>query len=192
MTSQSFIYFIQPIIANKITLTITNPISTTIIGSSTNYKSITITEINANGKIPITDDITNYKQIVNTLKQTSGSDNTLNICPNINVIADTQSKTQLICDNLEYQDKVKTEKLRLERNKQYLLKLQEQQSQVDQLNLVIQDLENKRQLRDTSGDQVRVLQYQKQKSDASTIRDLANQRIDSQANNQLYMDVSLN
>ena len=113
-----------------------------------------------------------------------------NICPAINVIVDTQIKAQEICDNLEYQDKVKTEKLRLERNKQYLLKLNDQQKQIDQLNTVIQSLEDKRQARANISDQVRVLQYQKQKGDASTIRDLANQRLESQANNQLYMDLN--
>jgi len=119
-----------------------------------------------------------------TLTTTTG-----NICPAINEIVDTQTKAQEICDNLEYQDKVKTEKLRLERNKQYLLKLNDQQKQIDQLNTVIQSLEDKRQARANISDQVRVLQYQKQKGDSSTIKDLANQRLESQANNQLYMDV---
>ena len=54
----------------------------------------------------------------------------------------------------------------------------------------IQSLEDKRQARAKTSDQVRVLQYQKQKADASTIRDLANQRLESQANNQLYMDLT--
>jgi hypothetical protein len=97
-----------------------------------------------------------------------------------------------MCDALEYQDKIKSEKLRLERNKQYLLKLKNQQEQIDQLNSVIQDLDSKRQARAVVSDQARVFQYQKQKTDASTIRDLANQRLESQANNQLYMDVKIN
>ena len=70
--------------------------------------------------------------------------------------------------------------------------MKDQQDQVDQLNTVIQDLESKRQARAQSADQLRVLQYQKQKSDASTIRDLANQRLESQDNNQLYLDVNVN
>ena len=107
-------------------------------------------------------------------------------------MVNTQTQTQQICDNLEYQDKVKSEKIRLERNKQYLLKLQNQQEQIDQLNSVIQELDSKRQARAQISDQARVLQYQKQKEDASTIRDLANQRLESQANNQLFMDFKIN
>ena len=100
--------------------------------------------------------------------------------------------TLQICDTLEYQDKVKSEKIRLERNKQYLLKLKNQQQQIDQLNSVIEELDSKRQARAEIADQARVLQYQNQKASASTIRDLANQRLESQANNQLYMDFKIN
>ena len=38
----------------------------------------------------------------------------------------------------------------------------------------------------------RVLQYQNQKGIASSVRDLANQRLESQSNNQLYLDVNIN
>ena len=105
---------------------------------------------------------------------------------------ETQTKTQQICDNIEFQDKVKAEKIRLERNKQYLLKLKNQQEQIDELNNIIQDLENKRQSRATTADQSRVLQYQQQKSDASQIRDLANQRLESQDAHKLFMNLNLN
>ena len=132
------------------------------------------------------------KKNVNLIQSEQADDSGSNICPSINELVDTQTKTQQICDNLEYQDKIKSEKLRLERNKQYLLKLKKQQEQVDELNSIIQDLENKRANRDTISDQVRVLQYQKQKGDAASIRDLANQRLESQDNNKLYMDVKLN
>ena len=65
----------------------------------------------------------------------------LDVCPSVDTLVTKQNQAQQICDNLEYQDKVKSEKLRLERNKQYLLKLQQQQQQIDQLNQVIQTLD---------------------------------------------------
>jgi hypothetical protein len=113
-------------------------------------------------------------------------------CPAIADLITKQDTTQKLCDNLEYQDKLNSEKIRLERNKQYLLKLKDQQDQIDQLNMAIQDLENKRQARSQTADQVRVLQYQKQKADVSSVIDLANQRLTSQDKNNLYMDVNLN
>ena len=112
-------------------------------------------------------------------------------CADIDKIVEQQNTTQQICDSLEFQDKTKLEKLRIERNKQYLIKLQNQQQQIDQLNTVIQTLDTQRQSRAQVSDQVRALQYKKQQNDAGTIRDLSNQRLDSQANNQLYFDVNV-
>jgi hypothetical protein len=89
-------------------------------------------------------------------------------------------------------NKVKSEKLRLERNKQYLLKLKDQQEKIDQLNDVIQELENKRSARAITTDKAKLLQYQNQKGSVSTIRDLANQRLESQDKNKLYMNMNLN
>jgi hypothetical protein len=188
-SSYTYIFLTEPIIANKIIFS-SNKLA--ISGNSNSFVNLKITGAKILDKSPTATDISDYKRTVNLLttsESISGSDT--GICPSINDLVDTQTKTQQICDNLEFQDKAKSEKLRLERNKQYLLKLKDQQEQVDQLNMVIQDLETKRQARATISDQARLLQYQKQKGDASTVRDLANQRLESQANNQLYMDVNI-
>ena len=175
----------EAIIANNISFTVQS-----VLDNNNNINIITCTNLKALCTIPQTADISTFQQTVNTINGVN--DKSTNICPSINELVDTQTKTQQICDSLEYQDKIKSEKIRLQRNQQYLLKLKDQQDQVDQLNTVIQDLESKRQARAQSADQLRVLQYQKQKSDASTIRDLANQRLESQDNNQLYLDVNVN
>jgi hypothetical protein len=182
-----FIFLTEPIIANKIVFTISR-ISTTTSPKQT--ISLNITTLKVLDKIPDPNEISDFQKNINLLKSTDTEDNST--CPSINDLVNTQTQTQKMCDALEYQDKIKSEKLRLERNKQYLLKLKNQQEQIDQLNSVIQDLDSKRQARAVASDQARVLQYQKQKTDASTIRDLANQRLESQANNQLYMDVKIN
>ena len=141
--------------------------------------------------MPTQDNVSDYKRIVNTLLSSSQSQS-VDICPSVDELVSKQDQVQKICDNLEYQDKVKSEKIRLEKNKQYLLKLKEQQQQVDQLNQVIQTLETNRLQRDKTADMSRVLQYQNQKGIASSVRDLANQRLESQSNNQLYLDVNIN
>jgi len=176
-----FIFLDEPIIANKI-----------IFERQTNSThDINITSLDLNGMNPIDKDIKDFKRYVNVLLNKNNLDD-INVCPNIDNLIEKQTKTQQICDTLEYQDKVKSEKIRLERNKQYLLKLKNQQEQIDELNKVIQDIENKRETRDTTADKIRILQYQKQKGDASTIRDLANQRLESQDNNKLFLDLNLN
>ena len=180
--SNKYTYIIldEPIIASKL-----------IISTNIDKNALKLNAITINSSKPNSDDITEFKATVNLVINKNNSLET-NICPSINELVDKQNKTQEICDNLEYQDKIKSEKIRLERNKQYLLKLKNQQEQISDLNKVIHELEDKREARATTADQIRVLQYQKQKGDASTIRDLANQRIESQDNNKLFMDLNLN
>ena len=214
-TTKTYIFLTEPIIANKVIFTVSK-VNTSINPSA--LVKLNIKKLNVLDKTPNDSELSNYKESINTIisnKYSKNNTNTTkevqdnvgekfgntnfedletrfssNLCPSIDDLKTTQEKSQKICDNLEYQDKIKSEKLRLERNKQYLLKLKDQQDQIEQLNSAIQDLEDKRASRALSADQVRVLQYQKQKADSSTIRDLANQRLDSQANNQLYMDVN--
>lgn len=175
------------IIANQLMLSLQG-----VKDSNGNEYNISTQKITCLYSSPTASEITAYKQNVNFLmNSSSGKDNT-GVCPSINELINKQTMTQQVCDNLEYQDKVKSEKIRLERNKQYLLKLKDQQDQIDQLNMAIQDLENKRQERSQNADQIRVLQYQKQKADVSSVIDLANQRLTSQDKNKLYMDVNLN
>ena len=188
-TNFSYIFLIDPIIANSITFSVANVNDNNINPSPITLK---ITGLTVLGKAPTSVDISDYKKNVNSALNSIESEQSGNICPNINELVDKQTKTQQICDNLEFQDKTKTEKLRLERNKQYLLKLQNQQEQIDQLNNVINTLETQRENRAITSDKVRVLQYQKQAEDVSTVRDLANQRLNSQDNNQLYLDVKVN
>ena len=185
---KSFIFLTEPIIANTIIFTVSS-VSTT--ETPPIIINLNFASLNCLYKYPSATDKSDYQKTVNLLKS-SENDTSNDKCPSINDLVVTQKKTQQLCDNMEFQDKVKSEKIRLERNKQYLLKLKDQQTQIDTLNTVIQDLEDKREARSQTSDQVRVLQYQKQKADSSTIRDLANQRLESQAHNQLYMDININ
>ena len=185
-----------PVFTSKLILTIgdsSNNISSFKDSNGNGY----IKEFNVSGRKRKTSKSTTYNVLAKKLSKlnfgdTSSSSMSANLCPNINVLANSQNTTQKICDNLEFQDKTKSEKLRLERNKQYLLKLKNQQEQIDQLNNVIQTLETQRENRALTSDKARVLQYQKQAEDASVVRDLANQRLMSQENNQLYLDVKIN
>jgi len=189
-TSKTYIQFPQPLIAKAIT--ITAPRVNIMDGTGRTIK-LSITGLGAYGVIPSNTDITNYQKNVNlALTAEQSSRGKQDVCPSMDELVSKQNQAQAVCDNLEYQDKIKAEKIRLEKNKQYLLKLQQQQQQIDQLNTVIQTLDTKRQARATANDQARVLQYQQQRGTASTVRDLANQRLQSQAANQLYMDVNIN
>jgi hypothetical protein len=193
-TNITYIIFPLPIIARTIIVSIPQ---VNIIGdnSSTNMLALTIANnqnMSCYGNSPTNTDIATYKKTVNLLLNAANTTEKLDVCPSMDELMSKQNQAQAICDNLDYQDRIKAEKIRLEKNKQYLLKLQEQQKQIDQLNSVIQTLDSKRQIRDKNTDMARLLQYQQQKQTASTVRDLANQRLQNQAANQLYMDVNIN
>jgi hypothetical protein len=186
----TYIFLAQPIIANYIKIT-TPQINTTL---SNNIRNINITNMNVLCKKPNNKDINDYKRTVNlSLKGSDDiSDSTSDVCPSIDQLIVKQNQAQQICDNIEYQDKIKSEKLRLERNKQYLLKLKEQQEQIDKLNNLIIYLDTKRLQRNKTADYSRIMQYQQQKNTANTVRDVANQRLESQDNNRLFMNVNIN
>lgn len=188
-TSKTYIQFPQSFIAKSIT--ITTPRANVLDDTGRTLK-LNITGLGVYGVAPSNTDIASYQKNVNLALSSEQARLKQDICPSMDELVSKQNQAQSVCDNLEYQDKIKSEKIRLEKNKQYLLKLQQQQQQIDQLNTVIQTLDGKRQARATANDQARVLQYQQQRGTASTIRDLANQRLQSQAANQLYMDVNIN
>ena len=183
-TKTLYIYFTQPVIANQFILSLL---------INTNNKQIDFLSLNAHCEPLTSDIINNYKRMVNILLNNSSSQDTqTNMCPSLDIIVTKQDQVQQLCNNLDYQDKIASEKIRLEKNKQYLLKLKEQQQQIDQLNTILNTLNTKREQRSKNSDIARVLQYQQQKNIASTVVDLANQRLESQDNNKLYLDVNIN
>ena len=179
-----YIYFKQPIIVNQFMISISS--------NPTGRQIRFLDTINTHSEETSTDIISNYKKTVNTILNNSAQDTQLNVCPSLDIIVTKQNQVQQLCDNLDYQDKIAAEKIRLEKNKQYLLKLQEQQKQIDDLNNVLTTLDTKRATRAKNSDVTRVLQYQNQKNTASKIIDLANERLESQDNNNLYLDVNIN
>jgi hypothetical protein len=88
--------------------------------------------------------------------------------------------TQNLCKILEYQDQISNEKIKLERNKQYLLKLQQQTDEIDQLESQIANLQNARDDRIKSTDTLNLVRYQKQKGEEAKVADLIKQRLESQ------------
>lgn len=192
VTNTDYILFAQPVIANKLVITIPRVNTSATSNNPQNILKLVLNGLQGYGTTPSPTNISDYQRTINALLSASTNGQNLDVCPSVDTLITKQNQAQQICDNLEYQDKVKSEKIRLERNKQYLLKLQQQQQQIDQLNQVIQTLDGKRQGRAQTSDMARVLQYQQQKAVASSVRDLANERLKSQDNNQLYLDVNIN
>jgi hypothetical protein len=195
------LFFSSPIIANSVYIKV-NPVTVSEIitsSSTTTLNPLQLTFKNnpglhsVYGSLPSSTDIQNFQRTAQMLKAGSfgAAVSNLDICPSMDSIIEKQIQAQQLCDSLEYQDKIKAEQIRLDKNKQYLTKLKSQQDQIDQLNQAISQLQNKRITRDKNNDVARVMRYKNQKEAATTVRDLANQRLQSQEANNLHLNVNI-
>lgn len=110
-------------------------------------------------------------------------------CPPIKDLVNNQKLTQQLCDDLEYQDRIKIEKMKLEKEKQYLIKLKKQDEEIMALQNQIDKINKERQQKDKLEDQLKLARYQAQKEEAVELRDIAEQKIKTKQN--LYLDVKI-
>ena len=113
------------------------------------------------------------------------------LCPSLSGIENQMKLADTICERIEYNDKIKNERLKLERNKQYILKLKSQDEEIEKLEKIINELQSKRNKRDTYNDAIRLAQLQEQKKKAVMIKDLANKRLDHKKKNQVHVELNL-
>lgn len=88
--------------------------------------------------------------------------------------------TQNLCSVLETQDKISNEKIKMERNKQYLLQLQKQTDEIATLEAQIAALQTARTTRLTNADNLNLARYQKQQGEEAKVADLVSQRLANQ------------
>lgn len=196
-----YIYFSQPIIANKIvinapvismsSITATAPTPTVTIPPLQLIIKTTASLQSIYGTVPSANDITNFQRSAQTVSSGNSVGTSNDVCPSMNDMIQKQVQAQQLCDSIEIQDKIKAEQIRMDKNNQYLIKLKGQQDNIDQLNQAISQLQTTRFSRDTSADMARVARYQNQKMSASTVRDIANQRLQSQDANNLNLNVKI-
>lgn len=193
-----YLFFGNPIIANSVIIS-AQPVSLSSVTNTPVPSTPTITLSlkptaglhTAYGHKPTPNDITNFQRNAQTTTSENTGGSGMDVCPSMNDMIQKQVQAQQLCDAIELQDKIKAEKIRLDKNNQYLIKLKAQQDQIDQLNSAINQLQTTRASRDKSADMARVARYNNQKMAATTVRDLANQRLQSQDANNLYLDVKI-
>lgn len=104
-------------------------------------------------------------------------------------ILSNMTTTQNICQVLENQDKIATEKIKMERNKQYLLKLKQQADEISALEGQINALQTSRESRIKNEDNLNLVRYQNQVGTEARVADLVNQRLANQE--KLAVNVAL-
>lgn len=124
-----------------------------------------------------------------------GEMNTPNIVENFQ--SDTSANGQLLksftdteklCEALEYQENIKSEKLKIEKNKIYMLKLLEQEQEINNLINVINKLKASRDKRTKADEILKLSMYEQQKQDEAQVQDLVEDRL----KNQQKLSVNVN
>ena len=85
-------------------------------------------------------------------------------CPSVNELLNKQNTAQQLCDALEYQENIRNNKVKLEKNRLYLAKVRDQKDQIKQLEEVVSELQVIKEARDSSEDMSKLAQYEYQKS----------------------------
>jgi hypothetical protein len=113
------------------------------------------------------------------------------LCPSLGGIENQMKLADSICERIEYNDKIKNERLKLERNKQYIMKLKGQDEEIEKLEKLIKSLQGKRGKRDAYNDALRLAQLQEQKKKASLVKKLVDKRVRNKDKNQLQVELNL-
>ena len=106
---------------------------------------------------------------------------------NVNNELENYDKLNKLCEAVELQDEIKQEKLKLEKTKQYYLKLQKQKDEITSLEEKIQKLQKVRNDRTKSNDALNLIKYEKQATDEEKIR----QKMLNTLDNQKVLDIDL-
>ena len=99
------------------------------------------------------------------------------------------SDTEKLCEALEYQENIKAEKLKIEKNKVYMLKLLEQEKEINDLIGLINKLKDAKDKRTEKDDVLKLALYEQQKQDEAKVTDLAQDRLNNQKNLELNLNL---
>lgn len=122
-------------------------------------------------------------------KQTSNKKDKESFHEIINIHSDLESfdKLNKLCSAVELQDKIKQEKLKLEKTKQYYLKSQQQQDEIMKLKAEIEKLQSVRNDRIKSNDQMKLAKFEK----LSAVEEKMRQNMLDRSRKQMSLDVEV-
>ena len=110
-------------------------------------------------------------------------------CPSVNELLNKQNTAQRLCDALGYQETIKNNKVKLEKNRLYLRKIKDQKEQISNLEKVVNELNTIKEQRETQDDLHKLAQYEYQKSVDAKLSDLVDQRLQHQKRMKLNVNL---
>jgi hypothetical protein len=170
------------LLANKLYIEPVSDNNNTVVNSN-----ITIKGYKANRT-----DVTAFK-LQNNLTDIRGSINPDEICPGIDGLLHDQLSAETIIDSLEYQEKIKDEKVKLQSNKEALLHLLEQQEKINRVAALINKIEDLRSQRERETDALNAIRLTRQIDEANRLKEVLDARIkQNEANTFNINEVRLN
>jgi len=171
-------YFTHPVLVNVL---IIKPIA---LGDETEYSM----SVSVYGNEPSSDDEARAVRAVKhiTLNELNKDKDS---CPSVNELLNKQNTAQQLCDALEYQENIRNNKVKLEKNRLYLGKIRDQKDQIKQLEEVVSELQVIKEARDSSEDMSKLAQYEYQKSVEAKLSDLAQKRLQHQKKMKLNVNL---
>jgi hypothetical protein len=172
-------YFNTPIVASEFTITPT--------GNINNTTGITIVDIigqdisDKQAKAVAENSKRQFCQANDANTDTSGSASTL---------LNQQMEIQQLCDTMELQDQIKENNLKIQKNRQYLMQLDEQDKKIAALEEIVNKMKHLRLIREKNNDHKMLDQQEKQTKVEAQLKQLL---ADRQANmKQINVNLSLN
>lgn len=149
--------------------------------------NITTSNISIKGYKATKNDITTFK-LQNGLTDIRGSINPDDICPGIDGLIHDQLSAETIVDSLEYQEKIKDEKIKLQSNKEALLHLLEQKEKIDKVGTMIDKIEDLRTKRERETDALNAIRLTKQIDEVNKLKEVLDARIEQNKKNTINLD----
>lgn len=124
------------------------------------------------------DDITKIQEnvLLDKNKNKYCTSDSVDGCGSISDLLGKQSEIQQLCDALELQDQIKENNQRIQKNRQYILQLEEQDQKIANLEQVVDKMKHLRDLRQTENDTALMAQKDKQSNIDKQLQQLVKDR----------------
>jgi hypothetical protein len=120
------------------------------------------------------------KTLIDKKKEEKCSSESDQQCGSVSDLVSKQSDIITLCDALEQQEKIRENKMKIERNKKYHLQMEEQDKQIKKLEELMKDLTNFRKHRTNLDDNQLLEQKKIQDEMEIKLRKLAEERLENQ------------
>ena len=176
----SIIIYNNILLANKIYLKVDNNVRNNI------------NNIKVRGYKGNINDINQFK-LQNNITDIRGSINPTEVCPSIDNLLQGQLNAETIIDAMDYLEKIKDEKIKLQSNKELLLTLIEQKEDISRLGNILDKIDTLKKQRNMETDALNAIKLTKQIDEINKLREVLDARIELNKRNTYNIDkVALN